>query len=702
MIEMQEYSLNAVFKACEQSATTGYKIADKQAKRINKTLLDAKSKVQGTLLNFQNSPCYISDATQNLEQQLLDIQKSFDVLTNSTTQDICSLKKSLSKFSITLFGRTMAGKSTLMEILKEGNGESIGKGAQRTTRDVRKYEWNGLSITDVPGIGAFEGKEDEDIAFNAAKSADLILFLITDDAPQAPEAECFGKIVNLGKPIICVMNVKASVNAEKSPKMIERDIERRFDIDRLNDIKTQFLSYSKQLGQEWGYIPFVYTHLKSAFLSLHTEDIEKQAVLNKSSRIDFLKKQILEQVRDKGQFYRIKTFIDAVSNPTLNSMETLLAQSQINSSQGRTILSKRRALINWNQKFERDSQQQINSLIIRIKSELNSQIASFAEEHFDDSNADKAWNQVLNNQKVEAQCQMLLDGLNKQCDDKIREISREISRELEFTSKFSMDKSLKMNKIIDAKKAWEWTTTILGGGLTIGAGIAWLAGAAIAGPLGWIALGVSALGILGSFFFKSRQRKEQEARTRLEENLRKNITSICDNLKKTMENNRDILIQKKILSFVKELDKMNAVIFQLADTQKELAWKLNAHLQELNFQILKEALLLIDAEGLECHIKSSARIPGNSITIILDDGKRFPEKQKQDLQRLMNEKIDFVFYTDVKKILISRIIGKAIDRTSINIEDKIGVAHIQIQVSDPSLINRIRLAQQLSEMIIVK
>ena len=44
-----------------------------------------------------------------------------------------------------------------MEILTEGDGSSIGKGFQRTTRDVRKYTWNGLEITDDPGIGAFEG-----------------------------------------------------------------------------------------------------------------------------------------------------------------------------------------------------------------------------------------------------------------------------------------------------------------------------------------------------------------------------------------------------------------------------------------------------------------------------------------------------------------------------------------------------------------
>lgn len=35
----------------------------------------------------------------------------------------------------------------------------------------------------MPGIGAFEGEDDERIAFEAAKTADLIIFLITDDAP---------------------------------------------------------------------------------------------------------------------------------------------------------------------------------------------------------------------------------------------------------------------------------------------------------------------------------------------------------------------------------------------------------------------------------------------------------------------------------------------------------------------------------------
>ena len=81
----------------------------------------------------------------------------------------------------------MTGKSTLKEILTEGDGSSIGKGQQRTTRDVREYEWHGMKITDVPGVAAFGGEDDENIAFDAARKADLILFLISDNAPQEAE-----------------------------------------------------------------------------------------------------------------------------------------------------------------------------------------------------------------------------------------------------------------------------------------------------------------------------------------------------------------------------------------------------------------------------------------------------------------------------------------------------------------------------------
>lgn len=698
---MGEYDLGTVLDECKKSANAGYKIASGQEKNLNKVLSVAKEKVRSALYDFRNSPCYSSEATSLLEGQLSDIEQAFLKLSFAFQEDLENLRSNMSRFSITLFGRTMAGKSTLMEIFTEGNGETIGKGAQRTTRDVRKYTWNELEITDVPGIGAFEGEDDEQIAFEATKTADLILFLITDDAPQATEADCFSRIIDLGKPVICIMNVKASIAQGKSIKLVKRDIQKRFDMERLGVIRNQFLKYADQFGQSWSHVPFIYAHLKSAYLAQQESDPELAEFYYQISRIDFLTSRIVNQIKTKGMFFRIKTFIDIISHPMLESFENLLNQSQINSAQGRTILAKKRQLNDWKNVFFRDSQAQISSLIIKIRSDLNSEIAAFAEEHFSDKNADKAWNALLKERRVELICQELLESIEVRANDKLKEISREITNELKFAASFARDKALKMDKIIDGKKLWNWSSVIVGGGLSVAASIAYLVGSVTAGPLGWAALAVTGIGILGSFFFKSRQKKEFEARTRLEKNLRSNVTKMCDSLQTQMKKNLDSLISIRIEELMREMDKVNSVIFRLADTQRELAWALNEHLVELNGQIITEAIKLIGAEGLEWHIQSVARIPGNSSLIMLRDGTVFPKEQRDELYKMMAERINFVYESDSKKVLISRILGKDIDRNQINIEEKIGVAHVPLNDATPSMINRVRLAQQFSRMQII-
>lgn len=698
---MEESDLIQVLDECKKSARVGYRIASSQEKNLSRALSSAQDKVQNTIIDFNTSPCYAPEATELLESQLVDIRDAFNRLSFAFKEDLQNLRQNLSKFSITLFSRTMTGKSTLMEILTEGDGTSIGKGSQRTTRDVRKYTWNGLEITDVPGVGAFEGEDDEQIAFKAAKTADLILFLITDDAPQIAEAECFSRIVNLGKPIICIMNVKAAISEEKSIKLAMRDVSKRFDMDRLNKIKNQFLAFSDQFGQTWSHIPFIYVHLKSAYLAQCTDDKEKSNTLYDISRVGYLKKRIVEQVRIKGEFYRIKTFIDIISNPILESTENLLEQSQINSVQGRTILAKKRQLADWKNVFYRDAKSQTESLIIKIKSELNSEIASFSEDHFDDKNADKAWNKLLKNKRIEVRCQDLLEELEMNSNDKLKEVSREISNELKFSISFAGDKSLRMNKIIDGKKLWDWSSLFLGGGLSIAAGIAYLVGATVAGPLGWAALAVSVIGIGGSFLFKSRDKKEFEARTRLEKNLRENVTKVCDSLQIQMLKNLDTLVSVRINGLLGEMDKINSVIFRLADMQKELAWGLNDHLMVLNSRILEEAIKLIGADGLQYHVLAVARIPGNVSMIKLADGTVFPREQTEGLYHLMSERVNFVYGSDNMKVLISRVIGRGIDRSQINIEEKIGVAHVPLGDASPNTKNRVRLAQQFSQLLIM-
>lgn len=706
---MFEFDLREVLKLCKNSASNGNKIAMQKLTHLNQSLLDAQKQIQQDITWLDNSECSLPDMSEALKKQLSDIQSSFISLSQVSNSDLRYLRKHLSKFSITLFGRTMAGKSTLMEILCHGDGASIGKGAQRTTRDIRTYEWNGLTITDVPGIGAFEGEEDETLAFNAAKSADLILFLITDDAPQAIEGDCFSRIVKLGKPVICVMNVKAAVNPERSPKMIERTITGRFDTERLDSIKKQFLLYAKKAGQEWSSIPFAYVHLKAAFMSQTVSETNPvfSERLYELSRIDSLKQLLVDCVRENGVFYRTKTFIDIIDNPMIATIETLIKQCQENSLQARTIENKRKSLEAWRKSFKTETNNKIRYLITKIKSELHQEVAQFAEDHFEDSHADKAWEAVLKEKKVEARCKQLLEETNKRINQHISEIARELQNEMHYNSVISADRSLRKDSIIDGRKIWNWSFEIAGAGVSIAWIITSLLGATAAGPLGWIAMGVAAVGFLGSLFFKSREKKEKEARQKLETELRNNIDSICDKLTKDMKKQCESIISQQIDSLLTELDRVIQVISNLARVQSQLAWQINTHVLDINHQLLHSGLDVLQSKE-ELKDLKVARLPGNICLIVLPEGAEYTSRFKAKLSKLMSESIHFIANSaDISK-LITRILnigarGKGINKQyEIYIDTDSKVAHVKVNYDDPNVINRIHLAQQVLELIITK
>ena len=181
-------------------------------------------------------------------------------------QEIVDNRDRLGTFNITLFGRTMTGKSTLKEILTAGDGSSIGKGQQRTTRDVREYEWNGMKIIDVPGVAAFGGEDDENTAFEEARKADLILFLIIDDAPQEAEAEHLARLRTLGVPVLGICNVKAALNNRIQIRRFLRDQERIFDPRKLDELTEQFNRMAERHGAGQP-VRFQHAHLRSRFLA---------------------------------------------------------------------------------------------------------------------------------------------------------------------------------------------------------------------------------------------------------------------------------------------------------------------------------------------------------------------------------------------------------------------------------------------------
>ncbi|MDP1857098.1 MAG: GTPase, partial [Gemmatimonadaceae bacterium] len=512
---------------CRTAAKRGYQIAKANLSESEHAVADASASLSRCLKALDDGTVRTPGIVAQLRDQLLGVVTELATLQNLSESTLEDSRQRLDRFSITLFGRTMAGKSTLMEILTRGDGRSIGTGAQRTTRDVRAYNWNGLEVTDVPGVAAFDGAEDEELAFKAASQADLVLFLITDDAPQPVEAECLARVRRLGKPVLGICNVKVAVDDEDDLLLFLRDPDKPFDGTRLTQLLNQFHAFADQHipGKR---VPFVATHLRSRFLAHLPQYAKHKERLCAASRFDEIESRLVREVVGRGTFLRVKSFVDGAVAPLLDVTDLLLEFSAQNSGSGRVMIDKRRQLREWSQTFRGDGQKRIDTFISKVMDGLRDEVPSFAEDHYEDNSAGESWKHLVQSTGIDSKVENLQQQLLDECQKALSEVARELKSELSLVADLSGDRHIKMDSIFNVKRAWNWGTNILAGGLGIAALILG------SGPLGWAAAAVGAAGWLISWFFDDREEKARRARDKLTKRLLGNIDKMEGDLRGTL------------------------------------------------------------------------------------------------------------------------------------------------------------------------
>ena len=117
----------------------------------------------------------------------------------------------LETFNLVLFGRTGAGKSSLIEALSSGHGEPISQGESDWTTDVRDVHWRSSRLVDTPGIGGWgrtvSRAELEARAEAAVADADVVILCFDTQSQQAGEFSKIAQWVSrYGKPVVAVLN----------------------------------------------------------------------------------------------------------------------------------------------------------------------------------------------------------------------------------------------------------------------------------------------------------------------------------------------------------------------------------------------------------------------------------------------------------------------------------------------------------------
>ena len=619
---------------CQAYAQKGYDIAIKTWTDIHQALLAEEQKVK-KVDKQQGRISRLAD--EELIKKKKQGLASFMEMDKELKQDLSYLQKQQKEFSVLVFGRTMVGKSTLMEIMTHGSGASIGNGSQRTTLDVRDYHWKGMKITDVPGIASFDGREDDRLALEAAKAADLILFLISDGEPQPEEAKHLAELRRLGKPVLGIINVKLGITEQVRSLDMKRLRNKMAERERIETICNQFRQFASLFQQDWSDLTFVPVHLKAAYLGQ-----DKNPELWEVSNFTEVEYYILSKVKQDGCFLRIKTFLDRVIISLQGRMEMLYENSSSSLTEAFGYWKKCQELIEWKNTFAAESQEKFNNLCTRIKNKLANGINEFAEDNYDNEDAGEDWKEYLQEElKLEADCMSFLQERANKCTRKRRELMDSLRTELNFAGVNAEFDDISMDSIV-YEQFWD----------RVAVDVIGIVGEVLVSKFFGNSMNAGIFGEeddgLYNFFNpidemlmdSAREEHKRELREKLQDAMSKCryvdrlMNSVVDNI------NEEIL-GKGVDGLYNALAQMNAMLIGLAREEAIGAGNLSLLLNQLNRKLWCAAGEYVEAQedkNLVSSVDRIVRIPGE-VTAAYDTVARFDGYEAQ-MAKLLGEKVE--------------------------------------------------------------
>lgn len=144
-----------------------------------------------------------------------------------------SSRKTDGKVQLALFGEISSGKSSLIRALMPDARVDVSV-VGGSTREIREYHWEGpygaqLNLSDVPGISGLGALFDE-LAKEEARRAHIVLFVCEGDLSRQ-ETEALAKLLDLGKPVVLVLNKADRYDAKELDLLLQRLGERAANLE---------------------------------------------------------------------------------------------------------------------------------------------------------------------------------------------------------------------------------------------------------------------------------------------------------------------------------------------------------------------------------------------------------------------------------------------------------------------------------------
>ncbi|MDB9310398.1 50S ribosome-binding GTPase [Aphanizomenon sp. CS-733/32] len=431
--ECSQSEFKEALKNCSKTANSAYNRSIRYAKKIEIVITQLNSDLKAVsheILKIKGSEQF--QFKETLKQIQLDIKNISEDSLEDLVIFLDKKRKHLKDFTVALFGRTKAGKSTLRETLTRGNGSTIGKGSQRTTRDVKEYFWQGLRLLDTPGIEAYQGNDDTNKANDIIDQSDIVLFLTSDDSVQPGEFQAMAQLQQINKYFAVILNVKHDISNNLEDLQMFIDIpEMVFDEDRLSQHKHHIQSHIQEY-LHLDNVDIVPIHAQSGFLSTQAEYQEYSSQLWQLSKIEELYSLIAYQIYTNGQDLRLSTFADSLEYFIKSIDQKLAAAKSQLSVQLNFLEQKQREIEKIFAEIEKEGDRKIKDKCDSLYDLIENQIGSFVDQYSDmDINGrQREWKKIVNEKNIEETMKSCIEAIFSDLGEKLKEFEQEYEYDL--------------------------------------------------------------------------------------------------------------------------------------------------------------------------------------------------------------------------------------------------------------------------------
>ncbi|MEG0774359.1 GTPase [Clostridium sp.] len=639
--------------------------AEKEVAYLTERIVDLKHVLNNSYDNLNDFIKQAQSLGEANDEKLISLLGNLNKtilmhLNNGITNIENSIEKKgeyLSTFTVTLFGRTKAGKSTIREALTNGNGESIGKGGQRTTRDIKEYYWNNLRIIDTPGISAYEGEEDVKVAESIIDESDLILFLVTNDSIQETEFEKLVQLKSQNKPIIILLNVKMDIENElhrkrflkKSREIVSYEGQAG-NIDRINEYSKKYLGSNN--------LQIIPIHALSAFESTRVDDDDLKRELYNASNMNRVKFMLRELIVNQGKQKRILSFRDDFIY-YLNSLESIYWSSYKEMKPRlKYIRDKHSEIRNWFVDFKSKGLPSIESEISKIFTQISSEVDSFVDAYAGNNDAEDIWKRKLESHNIERKVNdiysELFDDAKRYLDEFARQITFETNN-LNFNSDISDVGDLKKG-IVGRVARWGGVALDLAFFVTL---------TNFWNPAGWVSalIGVGGAAItLFSWLWGDDNSRYDKKKSDIKNDMKKNIKKMENDTSKKLRHAFEKNIVDNLYKQINiELSKNIDLLYKYLNMIRKSTINIRDEVNKENINLFKVLYKLTYKKNFGCLMIRIAREQGAMLKILTNEDETLKEKDSRKLlESIYNgERIIYIEFINEPSELLKRALFPA-------------------------------------------